>query len=152
MWHTQQAIWSALCALRAGPVLDGQINPYHISFATKGFRIQHEIFKIPARYGVFSSSPPRLQAHEAQRVLMFLLVTMLHISTCAWLVWSCCNRPGANVIGASVLMAGWVITQALLLWALYVKSPASFHTSLYSRGAAPFDISVKATQQHGLLF
>jgi hypothetical protein len=52
-------------AVRAGEIVDGRLNPIHLFIATTGYRIQFETLHIPDHLAFFSSSPPRLQAHQA---------------------------------------------------------------------------------------
>ncbi|KAK1853901.1 hypothetical protein CCHR01_03439 [Colletotrichum chrysophilum] len=54
---------------------NNRLNTAHLAIATRGYHIQTEILHIPERFGIFSSGPPRLQAHQGflfviQMVLM----------------------------------------------------------------------------------
>ena len=51
--------------ISAGEIVNGQLNPLHLTVATTGYRIQSRTLQIPDRFGFFSSGPPRLQVHES---------------------------------------------------------------------------------------
>lgn len=49
-------------------VVEGKINPSLLAIAQRAYWVQSRVLRIPDRFGPFSSGPPLLQAHQANKL------------------------------------------------------------------------------------
>ncbi|RYP07058.1 hypothetical protein DL764_002749 [Monosporascus ibericus] len=107
-------------------IIDNRLNPYHLAVATRAYWIQSHILRIPDRFGFFSPSPPRLQVHQSDwliiLVTMFgvLLCTAFFLSGTVALLYRLGERPVPTLLGPMVALT--VVTMASL-WVLQCFDP-----------------------------
>lgn len=69
-WYYPRHILALFKRTEIPIVVDGDINPDLLVVAQRGYWIQSRFLRIPERYGLFSSDPPLLQAHQAHKLVM----------------------------------------------------------------------------------
>lgn len=68
-------------------VVDGKINPYLLLIAQRGYWVQSRVLRIPDKFGLFSSGPPLLQAHQANRLAVIVAEAVIPVVSVFHLEW-----------------------------------------------------------------
>lgn len=68
-WYDPRHLFSFFRRNRTPIGAEGEVNPSLLQVARWGHWLQSRVLHIPDRYGLVSSGPPLLQAHQACRVV-----------------------------------------------------------------------------------
>lgn len=68
-------------------VVDGKINPHLLVIAQRAYRVQSRVLRIPDRFGPFSSGPPLLQAHQANKLAALVTEAVFPIVGATIMEW-----------------------------------------------------------------
>ena len=104
-------------------VVDGQLNPVHLSTARHGYRIQSQILRIPGRYGFFSPGPQRLQVHQGCFILIFTFCICVCTVLNAFSIFVCRLHGQPNCEKLGLLYASTVIIGVVMIWAVAINGP-----------------------------
>jgi hypothetical protein len=104
--------------LFAGQVVDNRLNPILLAIATAWYRIQSCTLHIPDRIGFFSSSPPRLQVHQAACFIVLVFASCFSVISGGFILFLArlCGQPISLKLCAAML--SMTLAQAVSIWVL----------------------------------
>ncbi|KAF2445276.1 hypothetical protein P171DRAFT_431986 [Karstenula rhodostoma CBS 690.94] len=110
---------ATLRLLHAGQVLSDppRLNPLYLSLGTNAYRIQSQTLGIPDHFGMFSASPPRLQAYEAGKFLLMGFVLLILLFWASFTLAVCWAARIKNFWWIALLFSALIVGTAACLWA-----------------------------------
>lgn len=99
------------------------LNPIHLSFATKAYKIQSQTLHIPDRYGWFSPGPPRLQVHQALVFRWVAVCLTIQLFFAATIIIFMASIPSRLPVGRIALVLTLLFSGTVaLIWAVECSS------------------------------